>query len=95
MQPGKNSEREICQTLSKLFNAEIVDVETLDDLLVNICDASLIASERFHGALAGLALGKNVEIVPQCEGDKLASLDPSTIGLQAQKIADGKKLLLV
>ena len=37
-------------------------------------DVSGILTQRYHGALAGLALGLAVDIIPQRPNDKLAAL---------------------
>ncbi|PIR53858.1 hypothetical protein COU75_03960 [Candidatus Peregrinibacteria bacterium CG10_big_fil_rev_8_21_14_0_10_42_8] len=76
MKPDDNSEINFCQTLidTELKSATLIKVRSLDELLLNIEESVLIVSERYHGALAGLALGKKVEIVSQSDGDKLSSL---------------------
>ena len=76
MKPDDESETMFCQTLidTELKGATLVKVRSLDEILHNIQESVLIVSERYHGALAGLALGKKVEIVAQSDGDKLSSL---------------------
>jgi polysaccharide pyruvyl transferase WcaK-like protein len=65
MQPDKKSESDYCQRLvATLGNrAEIFPARTLDELLHRISSVSTVLTERYHGALAALALGKKVEII--------------------------------
>ncbi|OGJ55899.1 hypothetical protein A2706_05325 [Candidatus Peribacteria bacterium RIFCSPHIGHO2_01_FULL_51_35] len=50
------------------------DASTLHDLVTALSHASLVLTERYHGALAALALAKETVIVTQRKDDKLASL---------------------
>lgn len=76
MKPDDSSEIDFCQRLidTDLKSATLVKVRSIDDLLQNVQESVLVVSERYHGALAALALGKKVEIVAQSDGDKLSSL---------------------
>ncbi len=80
MQPKK--EFRICMKLMELSGGEIVEVNSLDDLIREISSASRVLSHRYHGALIALALGKEVETVSQGEGDKLEVIE---------KILDGRE----
>lgn len=71
MQPDNKSEIECCQFLVNTYDAITVPVHTLDELLHAMCDAKQVVTERYHGALAAIALGKSVEIISQKDGDKL------------------------
>lgn len=88
MKPDDKSENAYCQMLidTEFKNAALVKVRSLDEILHNIAKSSLVVSERYHGALAAMALGKKVQIVPQYKGDKLFSLE-------ADKQQDWNKLL--
>lgn len=76
MQPDKKSEVEYCQTLASTLDipSSIQSVSTLNELIQEVSLASIVISERYHGALVALALDKKVEIVSQYEGDKLSTL---------------------
>lgn len=76
MQYSKKSESDFCQKLASTLGSvcHIVDAQELDDLAENISDASLVVTERYHGALVALCLEKETQIVSQCDGDKLSSL---------------------
>ena len=93
MQPQQGGERRVCLKLQSSLGGEttIVEIYTLDQLLEELAPASLVIAQRYHGALAALALGKEVEIVPQREGDKLSTLKKAardiTAGEQALKEA--------
>ncbi|OGJ62751.1 hypothetical protein A3A67_03480 [Candidatus Peribacteria bacterium RIFCSPLOWO2_01_FULL_51_18] len=63
---------------------EVVEAVTEEDLVQAIEDALLVVAERYHGALAALALGVPLVVCPQDIGDKLDVLQEL-----AEK--DGKK----
>lgn len=94
MQPDKKSESDYCQMLaSKLeIPSSIQTVRTLNKLIQEVSLASTVISERYHGALVALALDKNLEIVSQCDGDKLSTLRGDNVGKE-EKILDGVQLL--
>ena len=89
MQPDKRSEMEYCQKLASSIDTptRIQKVSTLNDLIQEVSKASFVISERYHGAIVALALGKEVEIVSQCDGDKLSTLSiDSSIDLEKVNI---------
>lgn len=94
MQPDKKSESDFCQKLASLFDvsSKIQKVSTLNDLLQEVSSAGLVISERYHGAMAALVLGKRVEIVSQYKDDKLSSLSKNT-GDELEKISAGESHL--
>ncbi|MEN9561285.1 MAG: hypothetical protein RIQ56_558, partial [Candidatus Parcubacteria bacterium] len=49
-------------------------VHTLEDLVHALEGSTYVLSERYHGALAAIALGIPVEIIHQRPGDKLSAL---------------------
>jgi polysaccharide pyruvyl transferase WcaK-like protein len=51
---------------------------TASELLPILAPASVVLTQRYHGALAGLSLGKKTIIIPQVEGEKLDALRQST-----------------
>jgi len=74
--PEHPEEKRFCGSLCSSFRipAEIRPVVTLADLRTGVCDASFVLAQRYHGALAALACGKKVEVLPQAPHDKLAEL---------------------
>lgn len=75
MQPDDAAEQAACEALNKRFpQAGILPVRSLPALLVVLRDAKLVITERYHGALAALALGKQLKIIHQGQGDKHQAL---------------------
>ena len=94
MQSDCKSEIEFCQKLASSIDIEcsVQKVCTLDELLRELSSADFVISERYHGALAALALGKDVEVVSQREGDKLSTLQNQE-DVNAGLLRDGEQLL--
>lgn len=76
MQPDHKSEQAACTRLRSALGdkARIIPIRSLDELLAALRGASLLLSQRYHGALAALALDIPLEIVAQEEDDKISSL---------------------
>jgi polysaccharide pyruvyl transferase CsaB len=76
MQPDHPGEQAMAVRLERELGlpASIIAVRTLSDLMKGVGDGIMVISERFHGALAALAAGVEVQIVSQGSGDKLAEL---------------------
>ena len=55
-------------------DVRVVPVGNVVELLREVGKGSSILSQRYHGALAAIALEKTLEVVPQAEGDKLRAL---------------------
>lgn len=73
LEPEK--EQEVAHHLVALLpSSTIVKIHSVDELLVAVSGASFVFSQRFHGALAALALQKEFEVLPQKEGDKMDTL---------------------
>jgi polysaccharide pyruvyl transferase WcaK-like protein len=53
----------------------IIDVMSVEQLLTEVAQGAEVVTQRFHGALAGLAVGIPVIIGSQAPGDKLSTLD--------------------
>ncbi|MDA0376197.1 MAG: polysaccharide pyruvyl transferase family protein [bacterium] len=94
MQPDKKSESDYCQMLAKTIgtSSRVIKVRTLNNLILEISSAGFVISERYHGALAALALGKEVKIISQCDGDKLSTLSQIHSEVH-QEIISGLELL--
>jgi polysaccharide pyruvyl transferase WcaK-like protein len=74
LQPSDPAEAAYCQSLATTLKADIVPIQTLSALTQAVGGASFVLSERYHGALAALALGIPFEVIPRDRKDKLASL---------------------
>lgn len=91
MQPDDPMEKGIATRLERELGlpARIVSVRTLHDLLKGVAGSTMVVSERFHGALAALACGIDLDIVSQGKGDKLAVLrDKIAAGFNADIALD-------
>ncbi|MFA7682234.1 MAG: polysaccharide pyruvyl transferase family protein [Candidatus Peribacteraceae bacterium] len=75
LQPDAEAEQAVCRELaSACGGATIVPVRTLDTLCQEVAVSALVLTQRYHGALAALALQKEWQTIPQAKGDKLAEL---------------------
>lgn len=90
MHPDDASEKHICKNIADQFQGTIVSADSIDILLAVLADAKGVLSERYHGALAAMALGKEVEIISQQEGDKLSTLSG---GIDGSLVHKGQQLL--
>lgn len=92
MQPD-NAERSIAARIQAMTTipSAVISITLVDQLLTEIAGVSEVISQRYHGALAALAMGIPVTIVPQTKGDKLDELKT----LQDQPEYMAKLLLLV
>ncbi|MBP9750725.1 MAG: polysaccharide pyruvyl transferase family protein [Candidatus Peribacteraceae bacterium] len=77
LQPDDVTEQETVARLRMMTSARVTVVPVADQrtLLEEIEAADTILCQRFHGALAALARGKDVRICPMAPGDKLAALE--------------------
>lgn len=75
MKPGAEEHR-IAGQIQSMTNApaQIVETVSVDQLLDEVATAQEVVAQRYHGALAALAMGVPVMIVPQEAGDKLDGL---------------------
>ncbi|MBI3619039.1 50S ribosomal protein L19 [Candidatus Peregrinibacteria bacterium] len=76
LQPDDLRESETCRMLATKFSADVVPIRSLADLISAIEESRLVLSQRYHGAIAALALRVPYLIVEQTDGDKFASLRP-------------------
>ena len=95
MKPYDKSESQFCQMIIDKYdkNVELIKSTSLHEILQNMKDSGLVVSERYHGALAALTLGKPVEIVTQSDKDKLHSLQGVDIARWDSLLSAGEKLL--
>jgi len=82
LRPDNEEERAVCRRLVTALGgkARVVAVRSLQDLMREVARASFVLSQRYHGALMALALGKAMEVISQGAGDKLSEL-PSAVEL--------------
>jgi len=78
MQP--DHEKFIVERITSLAHgrSEVVAVKSVEQLLRAISDALLVVAERYHGALAAIALGVPLVVCPLDSGDKLDVLQELT-----------------
>lgn len=74
LQPESADEQRTCAQLARATGGMVVPIRSLDDLGSEVCAATFVLAQRYHGALAALALGRDFAVVPQREGDKLSVL---------------------
>lgn len=76
LEPASPEERRLCDALvARLGRGALSTPETMEHLAECLADASLVLSQRYHGALAALALGIPFETMSQKAGDKLSTLE--------------------
>lgn len=94
MQPDAEEERRVCFSLLGIIGrgAEVRPVRTLLALIESLADCSHLVTERYHGALAAIALGLPVTIVAQRAGDKLDRLREQ-LGSGALDLAEQRSLI--
>ncbi len=74
MNPDNHEERKICKEIRVQCGGEIREVKSMEELCREISKSCCVISQRYHGGLVALGLGKELEIVSQGKGDKLESL---------------------
>ncbi|NOS67526.1 MAG: polysaccharide pyruvyl transferase family protein, partial [Candidatus Peribacteraceae bacterium] len=76
MQPDFVEEQRVCASLAASVGsiATVHPVRSLQELTAMLRDCGHLVTGRYHGALAGLALGVPMDIIPQRDGDKLSAL---------------------
>jgi polysaccharide pyruvyl transferase CsaB len=91
LQPDDLSEQKVLRELRSLApeRTEIVAALDIDALLNAVASASRVLTQRYHGAIAAVALRVPVEICPQGEGDKMWALRKA---LENNPEAEAKKL---
>jgi len=55
-------------------HCRVVSIRTVDELLAEMASGSFVLTQRYHGALAAVALDVSVDIIPQAKGDKMDAL---------------------
>ncbi len=101
MQPD-GEEKAIASRLQSMIAKPslIIEAVRVDQLLRDIGSATKLVTQRYHGALAGLALGIPTIICPQTAGDKLDGLrslqnDAQATSLLLEQVKRGEDALRV
>lgn len=98
LQPEDPQEQEVCRTIAHVLSepdAVIVPIRSVGELASHVCAAGFVLAQRYHGALAALALGIPFETVFQREGDKLSSLSRMASSDISCLIQDGERRLRI
>ena len=76
LQPEDIAETVVCNRLEQLCSLPCtrIAVHSAEELISALSPASAVLSQRYHGSLAAIALGKKLILSPQAEGDKHAEL---------------------
>ncbi|ALM09936.1 MAG: polysaccharide pyruvyl transferase CsaB [Candidatus Peribacter riflensis] len=96
LQPEDRAEQHVCRSIAgalSLPESAIIAVGSVEALIAEVSGAQLVLAERYHGALAALALGVPCEAVPQAEGDKLSSLSGLSAPALSALLSDGENAL--
>ncbi len=100
MQPDLLEEQRMCDELQRMIgpSASVHPVRTLQELIDGLLRSSFVISERYHGALAAIALGVTVEIIAQAGGDKLdvlrtALMNPAALEALRERVRTGEEEL--
>ncbi len=95
LEPCNRREKKYCRMLCRHFGvATVTPIHSVHDLLACIANATLVISERYHGALAALALGKDTVMIARHDGDKLSSLRAADIQKSDVRLQSGEAALL-
>ncbi len=81
VQPDDPVEQQVCASLTQQIGAGVAvhTIRSLGELTQQLSACSSVITERYHGALAALAMGIATQIIPQQDGDKLDRLRKETI----------------
>ncbi|MDD5041321.1 MAG: polysaccharide pyruvyl transferase family protein [Candidatus Peribacteraceae bacterium] len=96
LQPDDRREQEVCRSIAHVLSlpdSVIVPVRSVEKLAAQVGAAGFVLSQRYHGALAALAMGVPFETVSQKEGDKLSSLAGMSASDVSGLLSDGERQL--
>lgn len=71
---GDRSFAERLKTIARHKAVTVVEPQTVTEFLDHIKTASFVLSQRYHGALAALAMNISYDVIPQVPGDKISML---------------------
>lgn len=100
LQPDCAAERRACEKIRAAIgpSASVHRVRSIAELAALLGGCGRVITERYHGAIAAIALGLPVEIIPQRDSDKLASLrtilrHPEAVETMRRRLLVGEKEL--
>ncbi|MBM3230804.1 polysaccharide pyruvyl transferase family protein [Candidatus Peregrinibacteria bacterium] len=93
LQPHDSREASYCSDLARDISAEVISIRTLHALGYEVGCCSYIVTQRYHGAIAALALDIPFETVMQTEGDKLSTVTPCLGSVCAMFVEAGERAL--
>lgn len=76
MQPNNIQEQRYMLALQKQLQTplQFEAVHTILELASAVANCSFVVSQRYHGALVAVALGRELQVVPQQVGDKISEI---------------------
>ncbi|MDD4287344.1 MAG: polysaccharide pyruvyl transferase family protein [Candidatus Peribacteraceae bacterium] len=96
LQPEDAQEQEVCRSIAHVLSVSdsaIVPIRFIADLAAQVSRAGFVLSQRYHGALAALALEVPFEVVSQGEGDKLSSVSKMPFAAALALVSEGERQL--
>lgn len=90
LQYDAQEEYAFCMFLQEKFSpsCEVRSISSLAELAEGVAEGSFVLTERYHGAIAALALGRDLEVLAQGENDKLDAIRLMMQGMPAHGRAD-------
>ena len=76
LQPDSALERHFILQLRQRLSTPmlVIQARTLPELTSAVAQGSFVLSQRYHGAIVAMALGRELQVLPQYEDDKIASI---------------------
>ncbi|OIO55352.1 hypothetical protein AUJ46_01515 [Candidatus Peregrinibacteria bacterium CG1_02_54_53] len=96
LQSTDQQEQKVCCAIAHalaLPPSAIVPVDSADGLVAGVSGAGLVLAQRYHGALAALALDVPFDTVSQGKGDKLSTLPSASIASLRDLLSEGERQL--
>lgn len=91
LQPDNCMEKKVCRDIASNMHIEIRNIRTADEFAESVGSCSRVITERYHGAVAALALGVPFESVARVDGDKLATVGTPSRDECAKFVAAGER----
>jgi polysaccharide pyruvyl transferase WcaK-like protein len=93
LQSGDPQEQVVCKRIASAVGGSVRSATTGEELREAIGDSSFVLSERYHGALAALAMDVPFRVVPQRSADKLEALTRVRSSKAMALVEHGEQLL--
>lgn len=74
LEPDSKEEQCCTEILQSTFGVEVIQVRTAAELADYVLRSEVVVTQRYHGAVAALALGIPFVGVPQAKNDKLDAI---------------------